>query len=81
MAKGLPKIEKGAMKTVKGIPKTVKHPTKRVKGPTKKGEKAMSGIDIGAVFRRKKDTGPTQRVAGEGLPDMLDDMVLPYIMI
>ncbi len=69
------------MKTVMGIPKTAKHPTKKVKGPTKKGEKAMSGIDIGAVFRRKKVTGPTQRAAVEGLPDMLDDMALPYIMI
>ena len=64
-----------------GIPKTAEHPTKRVKGPTKKGEKAMSGIDIGAVFRRKKVTGPTRRSAVEGQPDMLDDMALPYIMI
>ena len=69
------------MKTVKGIPKTAKHPTKKVKGPTKKGEKAMSGIDIGVVCRRKKDTGPTRGAAVEGLPDILGDMAFLCLMI
>ena len=81
MAKGLEKIEKGAMKTVMGIPKTAKHPTKTVKHPTKKGEKAMSGTSLGWFAGEKRIWDRPGGAAVEGLPDMLDDMALPYIMI
>ena len=69
------------MKTVMGIPKTAKHPTKRVKGPTKKGEKAMSGTGTGWFADGKRIPGRPRGAAVEGLPDILGDMALPYIMI
>ena len=57
-----------------GIPKTAKQ-------PTKKGGKAMSGTGTGWFAGGKRIPGRPRGAAVEGLPDMLDDMVLPYIMI